>query len=91
MKRQFASNIAELLQSEGYFVRQAANGEEGYKMALESLPDLIICDILMPGMDGYSVKNKLGGIPETAAIPFIFLTCSFGERRFPQGYGQRGG
>ena len=79
------SNIAELLQSEGYYVRQAENGEEGYKMALESIPDLIICDILMPGMDGYTVKNKLGSIPDTAAIPFIFLTALSEKEDFRKG------
>ncbi len=68
-------NINSLLEEEGYIVFTATNGDEGIKNAKENLPDLIISDILMPGIDGYEVLKKLSVYPSTKAIPFIFLTA----------------
>ena len=53
----------------------ARNGKEGAELAQKLLPDLIICDIMMPELDGYGVLHILGKKPETARIPFIFLTA----------------
>ncbi|HEX8608879.1 MAG TPA: response regulator, partial [Pedobacter sp.] len=68
-------STAEILELANYVVIQAVNGKEGVAMAVSDLPDLILCDIMMPEMDGYSVLHLLGKKPETAVIPFIFLTA----------------
>jgi CRP-like cAMP-binding protein len=68
-------STAEILELANYAVIQAVNGKEGVAMAVSDLPDLILCDIMMPEMDGYSVLHLLGKKPETAVIPFIFLTA----------------
>ena len=62
------------LSMEGYKVLTARNGLEGLDKAKTHLPDLIICDLEMPKLDGYQTLEKLKGEPETATIPFIFLT-----------------
>jgi EAL domain-containing protein (putative c-di-GMP-specific phosphodiesterase class I)/ActR/RegA family two-component response regulator len=67
--------ICELLQIENYEVLEAENGEEGLALARLHLPDLIICDVMMPNLDGYQVLEKLQGQTETANISFIFLTA----------------
>ncbi|MCC5639713.1 DNA-binding response regulator [Nostoc sp. CHAB 5844] len=64
------------LQAEGYDTIEAENGRIGIQEAQEHLPDLVICDIVMPDMDGYDVLNALRQDPLTAIIPFIFLTGS---------------
>lgn len=64
-----------LLRFEGYDVYTAPDGEQGVKMALEHNPDLILCDISMPHLDGYGVLDKLRLHPETTTTPFIFLTA----------------
>ena len=68
-------NLHELLELCNYHVISAPDGTSGVQMALTEQPDLILCDIMMPGIDGYEVLNTLGRHPETAAIPFIFLTA----------------
>ncbi|MCB9284945.1 MAG: response regulator [Lewinellaceae bacterium] len=68
-------NLHELLELCNYHVISASDGTSGIQMALAEQPDLILCDIMMPGMDGYEVLTTLGRHPETAAIPFIFLTA----------------
>lgn len=67
-------NVAEILGLSGYNVLQAPNGKEGVDMAQKNLPDLIICDIMMPGVDGYGVLHILHKEAATQNIPFIFLT-----------------
>lgn len=69
-------NLRQMLQLEGYAVLEAADGVAGIEAARTSHPDLILCDILMPGVDGYGVLAELRGAPDMAAIPFIFLTAS---------------
>jgi CheY-like chemotaxis protein len=69
-------NLRQLLQLEGYAVLEAADGVSGIEVAFTSRPDLILCDILMPGVDGYGVLAELRGTPDFAAIPFVFLTAS---------------
>lgn len=68
-------NTAEILELANYDVLTAEDGKEGVKKAKAHHPDLIICDIMMPELDGYGVLYLLGKDPETSAIPFIFLTA----------------
>jgi CRP/FNR family transcriptional regulator, polysaccharide utilization system transcription regulator len=68
-------NIAEILGLSGYSVEQADNGKVGVEHAKARKPDLIICDIMMPELDGYGVLHILSKNPDTAAIPFVFLTA----------------
>lgn len=68
-------NIAEILELADYEAITAANGKEGVSMATEHLPDLIICDIMMPELDGYGVLHILAKKENTKGIPFIFLTA----------------
>ncbi|TYC10556.1 response regulator [Bizionia gelidisalsuginis] len=68
-------NAAEILEIENYEVTTAENGKIGVEKALKVLPDIIICDIMMPELDGYGVFDKLSKHSETASIPFIFLTA----------------
>lgn len=62
------------LESEGFKVRTAISGEEGLRMAKELKPGLITLDVMMPGMDGWSVLSNLKQDPETNSIPVIMLT-----------------
>jgi len=68
-------NIVEILELANYDVMAAKNGTEGIKLAQNNLPDLIICDIMMPEVDGYGVLSVLSKNPQTADIPFVFLTA----------------
>jgi len=68
-------STAEILELAGYRVLQAANGRLGVDLATQQLPDLILCDIMMPELDGYGVLYLLSKTPETSGIPFIFLTA----------------
>ena len=67
--------IAEILSFEGYEVSQAENGVIGLTKATEGLPDLILCDVMMPEMDGYDVLTKLRQNPATQLIPCILITA----------------
>lgn len=66
---------ADILELANYEVITAESGKEGIEKAVQYTPDLIICDIMMPGLDGYGVLHILSKKPETASIPFIFLTA----------------
>lgn len=68
-------NISEILSLANYDVLVAENGRAGVDMAQRQKPDLIICDIMMPELDGYGVLHILSKNEQTAAIPFIFLTA----------------
>lgn len=68
-------NIIELLRMSGYKAMGAADGMQGVNMVLEEKPDLIICDIMMPELDGYGVIYMLQKNAITQNIPFIFLTA----------------
>ena len=78
-------NIAELLDLSNYEPITASNGKEGVKKALEVKPNLILCDIMMPEMDGYEVIYLIGKNPEIASIPFIFLTAKSEMSDFRKG------
>lgn len=68
-------NTAEILELANYSVFTASNGKEGIEIALKEIPDLIICDIMMPVLDGYGVLHLLHKNEELKHIPFIFLTA----------------
>jgi len=68
-------NTAEILELAGYKVFTARNGKEGVALAQKEKPDVIVCDIMMPVLDGYGVLHMLSKDSGTAAIPFIFLTA----------------
>ena len=73
------SNLAQLLTFEGYHVAEAASGEEGLQQAHALHPDLVLCDLVMPRLDGYGLLKALRDDAQLARIPFIFLTASAGE------------
>jgi CRP-like cAMP-binding protein/CheY-like chemotaxis protein len=68
-------NVIEILQLAGYTVTAAANGKAGVELAFANVPDIILCDIMMPELDGYGVLYLLSKRPETMTVPFIFLTA----------------
>lgn len=68
-------STAEILELAGYIVFTANNGRQGVELAQSRLPDIILCDIMMPELDGYGVLYLLNKNKETAHIPFIFLTA----------------
>ena len=70
-----AETTADFIKYDGYDVDIAYDGAEGIKKAVQHVPDLILCDIAMPGLSGYEVFNSLQQITYTSVIPFIFLTA----------------
>lgn len=78
------SSLISFLQSEGFTTLEATDGHMGIELAKNHLPDLIICDILMPELDGYDVLTTLQIDPKTANIPFIFLTVTATEEGWQQ-------
>lgn len=78
-------NTAEIIELSNYEVLTAENGKAGVELALKELPDLIVCDIMMPVLDGYGVYHLLSKHKETAPIPFIFLTAKSEKADFRKG------
>ena len=68
-------NLATILRLEKFQPLVAENGAIGVEAALREKPDLILCDVMMPELDGYGVLRELRGHPDTEATPFIFLTA----------------
>jgi CRP-like cAMP-binding protein len=68
-------NTAEILDMSGYRTLTAENGKKGVELALKEKPDLVVCDIMMPELDGYGVLHLLRKNPKTQFTPFIFLTA----------------
>ncbi len=68
-------NTAELLELEGYSTLTASNGMKGLEIIRLHLPDLILCDLRMPKMDGFAVLGHLGQHLELKRIPFIFFSA----------------
>lgn len=83
--KEMRENTAEILELSKYKVLTAKNGKEGIEIALKQKPDLIICDIMMPVLDGYGVLHSLAKNEETASIPFIFLTAKAERSDFRKG------
>ena len=79
------NNLAMLLRIEGYDVLKASDGEAGVALVGAEKPDLILCDVMMPKLDGHGVLSALQAAPETAGIPFIFLTAMAGKSDFRTG------
>jgi DNA-binding NarL/FixJ family response regulator len=73
-------NLLTILKLEKFHALEAANGRAGIEIAEREKPDLILCDVMMPELDGHGVLQALRGDASTAAIPFIFLTAK-GEKR----------
>ena len=78
-------NTAEILELANYKVTTAANGKIGVEMALQHIPDLIICDIMMPVLDGYGVLHAVQKNDAIKNIPFIFLTAKTERNDFRRG------
>jgi CheY-like chemotaxis protein len=76
---QMRKNILTILVMEGFDALGAENGRLGLEMIQTHQPDLILCDVMMPDLDGYAVLKALRADPATAEIPFVFLTAK-GER-----------
>ena len=80
-------NIVEILELSNYDVLSAENGKTGVGLALREKPDLILCDVMMPELDGFGVLRILGKNPESLDIPFIFLTAKAEQSDFRKGMG----
>ena len=78
-------NTAEILDLAGYKTLQAVNGKQGVDIAVKEKPSLIVCDIMMPELDGYGVLHLLKKNPSTSNIPFIFLTAKTERGDFRKG------
>ncbi len=78
-------NTREILELANYQITTAANGKEGYAMALNETPDLIICDIMMPVLDGYGLLHLISKNENLKSIPFIFLTAKTERGDFRKG------
>ncbi|ADI62997.1 EAL domain-containing response regulator [Trichormus azollae] len=78
-------NLLDLLQAEDFKTISADNGPIGLDLAISQLPDLILCDMMMPELDGYGVLTALRQEPLTATIPFIFITAKSAKSDFRQG------
>ncbi|NNC96001.1 MAG: response regulator [Chitinophagales bacterium] len=78
-------NIQEILELDGYQVFTAENGKRGVEMIRQESPDLIICDIMMPELDGYGVLQIIAKDERTSRIPFIFLTAKAEKSDFRRG------
>ncbi len=83
--KEMRENTAEILELSGYAVVRAKNGKDGVTLAQVEKPDLVICDIMMPVLDGYGVLHTLSKNDSTASIPFIFLTAKAERSDFRKG------
>ena len=82
---EMADNIVSILELADYNVLSAPNGRIGVDLAQKHVPDLVLCDVMMPELDGYGVLHILNKHPETAGIPFIFLTAKADKSDFREG------
>src|SRR2546423_2982669 len=78
-------NTSEILELAGYKTFTAENGKQGVEIAQKEKPSLIVCDIMMPDLDGYGVLHLLRKNEETQNIPFIFLTAKSERSDFRKG------
>jgi two-component system sensor histidine kinase/response regulator len=77
--------LAQLFRFEEFEVSEAESGQAGISAASGAPPDLVVCDIMMPGLDGFGVLQALRNAPETCLTPFIFLTAKAGGHDVRQG------
>src|SRR5262245_12847179 len=78
-------NLTLMLEMEGFKPLAASNGREGVAVAKKELPDVILCDVSMPEMDGHGVLEALRSDKTTVSIPFIFLTAKGDRKDFRTG------
>lgn len=78
-------NTSELLELSDYNVSSAANGKEGLDMALQHIPDLILCDIRMPEMNGYNLLEQVRKLPSLQNSRFVFFTASCEKKEIEVG------
>lgn len=78
-------NIATILEMENYAVLTAANGEDGLATAREEKPDLILCDVMMPKLNGHGVLQRLRDDTTMCGTPFLFLTAKGEKQDFREG------
>src|SRR5215467_8029899 len=78
-------NTAEILDLAGYKTFTAENGKRGVDVAIKEKPDVIVCDIMMPELDGYGVLHLVRKNAKTQNIPFIFLTAKTERSDFRKG------
>jgi DNA-binding response OmpR family regulator len=83
--QEMAENITSILELANYDVLYANNGKQGVAVAQKHQPDLILCDIMMPELDGYGVLHILNHDPDTASIPFVFLTARADKNEVREG------
>jgi two-component system, sensor histidine kinase and response regulator len=79
------ANIQQILHLAGFDPVVAVDGAEGLELAKQTIPDLILCDVMMPKMDGYSVLKSIRSDQQMALIPFIFLTAKVDKSDIRQG------
>lgn len=79
------NNTQEILELANYNVVSAKDGKEGLRLIIQTVPDLIICDIMMPELDGYGVLNAVQKHEQLASIPFVFLTAKTERSDFRKG------
>lgn len=77
-------NLRRFLCLEGFEVIEASDGNSGIALATSERPDLILCDVMMPGCDGFAVLERLQAEPATAGLKLIFLSASAEEERLRQ-------
>jgi CheY-like chemotaxis protein len=80
-------NVALMLQLEGFYALTAANGVEGLETARREHPDLILCDVMMPEMDGHACLRALRGDEGLRHTPFVFLTAKGDRNDVREGMG----
>lgn len=78
-------NLVLMLEMEGFTPLSAPNGRRGAEVALREVPDLILCDVSMPELDGYGVLERLRADERTVGIPFLFLTAKGDKRDLRRG------
>jgi DNA-binding NarL/FixJ family response regulator len=84
-ERPMRRNLVTILKMERFDVFEAEDGRKGIAAAREHQPDLIFCDITMPGLDGHGVLRELRADPQTAGIPLVFLTARGDKSDFRTG------
>lgn len=78
-------NLKELLELSGYFVETAVDGKQGVLRALQFIPDLVLCDVMMPALDGFGVLRIMSSKPTLNRTPFIFLTAKTDKQDIRKG------
>ncbi len=78
-------SLVDILDAEDYIVESAVNGEDGLRQIREFQPDLVICDIMMPVLDGYGVLEQVRQDPALATLPFVFLSAKADRQDFRSG------